>query len=100
MLYSALAGTLVLFVVTVSSVGAMLIAASVTISGLGYVGTDMTKAWLVRRPVRSPVAEETTALISSSVCKLPYINASARADRTSSTALAGAARASATSSIG
>ena len=60
----------------------------------------MTKAWLIRRPVRKPVAEETTALINSSVWRLPFINTSARAERTSSTALAAAAWLSGTSSIG
>ena len=77
----------------------MLIAASVITSGFGYVGTDMTKAWLILRLVRSPVAEETTALINSSVWRLPFIKASAWAARTNSTALAAAAWASGTSSI-
>ena len=34
----------------------MLIAASVTASGLGYVGTSMMKTWLIRRSVRRPVS--------------------------------------------
>ena len=48
----------------------------------------MTKQWLMRREVRSPVSRFTTAAISSSVCRLPFIRASASALRTSATALA------------
>ena len=48
----------------------------------------MTKQWLMRRAVRMPVSRDTTAPISSSVCRLPFIRASARPARTSSTALA------------
>ena len=47
----------------------------------------MTKQWLTRRAVRSPVSRLTTAPISSSVCRLPFISASALPSRTSSTAL-------------
>ena len=39
-----------------SSVGAILIAASVTISGSACAGTSMTKQWLMRRPVRNPAS--------------------------------------------
>ena len=45
----------------------------------------------MRRPVRSPVSLATTALRSSSVCRLPFIRSSASPLRTSSTALAAAA---------
>ena len=48
----------------------------------------MTKQWLMRRAVRRPVSRATTAPISSSVCRLPFISASAVPARTSSTALA------------
>ena len=37
----------------------------------------MTKTWLMRRPVRRPVSRATTAPISSSVCRLPFISSSA-----------------------
>ena len=37
-----------------SSVGAMLTAASVMISGSGWPGTSMMKQWLMRRAVRMP----------------------------------------------
>jgi hypothetical protein len=67
----------------------MLTAASVMISALSWSGTSMMKQWLIRRPVRSPVSRATTALISSSVCRLPFISASARPSRTSATALRG-----------
>ena len=43
----------------------------------------MTKQWLMRRAVRSPVSRLTTAAISSSVCRLPFISASALPSRTS-----------------
>ena len=46
----------------------------------------MTKQWLTRRAVRSPVSRRTTAPISSSVCRLPFISASALPSRTSATA--------------
>ena len=42
----------------------------------------------MRRAVRSPVSRLTTAPISSSVCRLPFISASALPSRTSSTAFA------------
>ena len=69
--------------------GAMLTAASVMISASAWSGTSMMKQWLIRRPVRSPVSRATTADISSSVCRLPFISASARPSRTSATALRG-----------
>ena len=68
--------------------GAMLTAASVTISGSGWPGTSMMKQWLIRRSVRMPLSFETTAAISSSVWRLPFMSASARPARTCSTALA------------
>ena len=71
-----------------SSVGAMFTAASLMISASGWLGTSITKQWLMRRAVRMPVSRATTAPISSSVCRLPFIRASARPARTSSTALA------------
>ena len=66
----------------------MFTAASLMISASGCEGTSMTKQWLMRRAVRMPVSRATTAPISSSVCRLPFISASARPQRTSSTALA------------
>jgi hypothetical protein len=48
----------------------------------------MMKQWLMRRDVRRPVSRLTTAAISSSVWRLPFISASASALRTSSTAFA------------
>ena len=51
----------------------------------------MMKTWLIRRAVRRPVSLATTSLISSSVCRLPFIRSSALPARTSSTALAAAA---------
>ena len=71
-----------------SSVGAMFTAASVMISGSGWLGTSMMKQWLMRRAVRIPAVLETTAPINSSVCRLPFISASAAPQRTCSTALA------------
>ena len=71
-----------------SSVGAMFTAASEMIRAWEWPGTSMTKQWLMRRAVRMPVSRATTAPISSSVCRLPFIRASARPARTSSTALA------------
>ena len=41
----------------------------------------MMKQWLMRRAVRMPVSRATTAPISSSVCRLPFISASARPAR-------------------
>ncbi len=73
-----------------SSVGRMLIAASVMTSGLGYVGTSMMKAWLTRRPVLRPVSRFMTSPISSSVCRLPFISSSARPVLTRLTASAAA----------
>src|SRR5690242_3760066 len=48
----------------------------------------MTKQWLIRRAVRMPASRATTAAISSSVCRLPFISASTRPSVTSSTDLA------------
>ena len=47
----------------------------------------MTKQWETLRAVRSPVSRRTTAPINSSVCRLPFISASALPSRTSATAL-------------
>src|SRR5574340_379140 len=69
-------------------VGAIFTAASVMIRASSCPGTSITKQWLTRRAVRRPVSRRTTAPISSSVCKLPFIRASALPSRTSSTALA------------
>ena len=66
----------------------MLTAASEMIRARSWLGTSITKQWLMRRAVRMPVSRATTAAISSSVCRLPFINASARPARTSSTAFA------------
>ena len=55
----------------------MLMAASVTMSGPSWLGTSMTKQWLIRRAVRRPPSRRTTAAINSSVCRLPFISASA-----------------------
>ena len=60
----------------------------------------MTKQWLTRRAVRSPVSRLTTAPISSSVCRLPFISASALPSRTSSTALSADAWLCGVSTIG
>ncbi len=60
----------------------------------------MTKQWLTRRAVRSPVSRFTTAPISSSVCRLPFISASALPSRTSSTALSAEAWLCGVSTIG
>ena len=62
-------------------------AASVMISASGWRGTSMMKQWLMRRAVRMPAWRDTTALINSSVWRLPFIRASARPAVTSSTAL-------------
>src|ERR687897_84947 len=48
----------------------------------------MMNTWLIRRSVRRPVSFRTTSAISSSVCRLPFIRASASPLRTISTALA------------
>jgi hypothetical protein len=45
----------------------------------------------MRRAVRRPVSRFTTSAINSSVCRAPFISASALPARTSSTALAAAA---------
>ena len=71
--------------------GKMLIAASVMNSVSGWPGTSMTKTWLIRRSVRRPVAEAVTSLISSSVCRLPFIRSSPLPSRISATACAAAA---------
>jgi hypothetical protein len=82
-----------------SSVGAMLIAPSVTMRTLWYVGTSMRKTWLSRRPVLRPVSFAITAPRISSECRLPFMTSSASPVRTSSTAFAAAARLSGTSTI-
>ena len=69
----------------------MFTAASEMISASGCAGTSITKQWLTRRAVRRPVSFFTTAAISSSVWRLPFISASALPARTSSTAVAAAA---------
>ena len=69
----------------------MLMAASVIEQQRGYDGTSMTKTWLMRRAVRRPVADGTTAPISSSVWRLPFISDSTSPARAISTALAAAA---------
>ena len=51
----------------------------------------MTKTWLMRRAVRRPVSLRTTSAISSSVCRLPFISASASPARTICTAFSAAA---------
>ncbi len=51
----------------------------------------MTKTWLMRRAVRRPVADGTTAPISSSVCRLPFISASTSPARAIATACSAAA---------
>ena len=71
--------------------GKILIAASVINSVSACDGTSMTKTWLIRRAVRKPVLEDVTARISSSVCRLPFINNSPCPALISSTALAAAA---------
>src|ERR1700722_5677459 len=48
----------------------------------------MMKQWPIRRAVRMPDCRDTTPLISSSVCRLPFISASTLPAVTSSTALA------------
>ncbi|OIQ80686.1 hypothetical protein GALL_375510 [mine drainage metagenome] len=53
--------------------------------------TSMTKAWLTRRAVRSPVCASTTACINSSVCSEPFIIARTVPSRTIATACAAAA---------
>ena len=68
----------------------MLIAASVMNSVSGWPGTSMTKTWLIRRSVLSPVAEAVTSRISSSVCRLPFIRSSPLPSRISVTARAAA----------
>ena len=77
----------------------MLMAASVTINGRGYAGDCIRKQWLIRRLVRSPASSRTTAAINSSVCRLPFISASALPCVTSSTARVAAALLCGTSSI-
>ena len=67
-------------------IGAILNAASVMICGLGCPFTSLTKQWLMRLLVRIPVAFYTTAPISSSLCMLPFMSASARPATTNSTA--------------
>src|SRR5215217_7181510 len=73
-----------------SRVGAMLIAASVTIRAESWLGTSMTKQWLTRRAVLRPPSRRTTAAMSSSVWRLPFISASASPALTSATAFSAA----------
>ena len=65
----------------------MLIAASVTMTTRSMAGTSMMKQWLMRRAVRNPVSRFTTAAISSSVCRLPFISISTLPSRASRTAV-------------
>ena len=65
----------------------MFTAASVMMTTRSMAGTSMMKQWLMRRPVRSPVSRLTTAAISSSVCRLPFISISARPSRARRTAV-------------
>ena len=51
----------------------------------------MRKTWLMRRAVRRPVAEGTTAAISSSVCSEPFMSASTSPARAMATACCAAA---------
>ena len=51
----------------------------------------MAKTWLMRRAVRRPVAGSTTARISSSVCRAPFISASTLPKRAIATAASAAA---------
>jgi hypothetical protein len=51
----------------------------------------MTKTWLTRRSVRSPVAEATTAPMTSSVCREPFIRDSTSPARAMATACCTAA---------
>ena len=74
-----------------SSVGAILIAASVTSSGLSWPFTSSTKTWLMRRSVRSPWSLFTTAAISSSVCSEPFFSASSLQCLAKATAFSAAA---------
>ena len=66
----------------------MLTAASVMMNIFGYVATSMTKAWLIRREVRSPADEGTMAPMISSVWRLPFMIASTSPLLASSTAFA------------
>ena len=82
-----------------SSVGKMLMAASVTITARSMAGTSITKQWLMRRAVRNPLSGRTTALMSSSVCRLPFMIICALPSRASRTASAAADAASSASTI-
>ena len=77
----------------------MFTAASVMNRVCGWPGTSMTKTWLMRRPVRSPVSRFITSDSSSSVCRLPFMRRSALPVRTSSTAFSAAAWLCGTSTI-
>ena len=66
----------------------MFTAASVMMSGCSCPGTSMMKQWLIRRSVRMPPSRATTAPMSSSVWRLPFINASTRPAVTRPTAFA------------
>ena len=59
----------------------------------------MTKTWLIRRAVRSPVSRLVTAPSNSSECRLPFINSCALPARMVSTAFSAAAWLSGTSMI-
>ncbi len=83
-----------------SSVGKMFTAASLMMTTRSIAGTSMMKQWLMRRLVRRPVSRLTTAAISSSECRLPFISISAlpsRARRTAASAEASLCGASTTS---
>ena len=74
-----------------SKVGKMFTAASLIMSACSRSGTSITKQWLMRREVRSPVSRATIAPISSSVCRLPFMSISALPSRTTRTAASAAA---------
>lgn len=74
-----------------SIVGEMFAAASVMNNGLAYVSTSRMKTWLTRLAVRMPISLRRTSAISSSVCRLPFINASPSPARNNWTAFSAAA---------
>src|ERR1043165_2943436 len=59
----------------------------------------MMNTWLIRRAVRSPIFDEVTSRMSSSVCRLPFISTSPFDAWISSTAFAAAASLCGTSTI-
>ncbi len=79
--------------------GAILMAASVMMKGRGYAGVCIRKQWLMRRLVRRPALADSTADISSSVCRLPFIKASTSPLPASSAPRAAAAWLCSTSSM-